>query len=148
VRKVYAGLSVLLVAAVALQFCFAAVGAFTRPQTDSSYGLHSINGMIAIPLLSLLAAIAAASARAPGRAIGLAIAPLGLVIMQLLIVAVGEALKSGDTTTPTSLIIYGLHGINGLAIMHLAGMNVRASRRFVSEPVTLRARSMSSPRID
>jgi hypothetical protein len=81
VRKVYFGLSAALLAAVGLQFYFAAVGAFAKPQTDSSYGLHSINGMMVIPLLSILATVAAAVARAPGRAIGLAIAPLGLVVV-------------------------------------------------------------------
>jgi hypothetical protein len=129
VRKVYFGLSVLLLAAVALQFYFAAVGAFAKPQTDSSYGLHSLNGMMIIPLLSILATVAAAVARAPGRAIGLAIAPLGLVVVQVLIIAVGKALSDGDATTPASLVVYGLHAINGLAILAVAGTNLRAARR-------------------
>jgi Family of unknown function (DUF6220) len=130
VRKVYFGLSVLLVLAVVLQFYFAAVGAFTKPQTDSSYGLHSLNGMMVIPLLSILATIAAAVARAPGRLIGLAIAPFGLVILQVLIIAAGKAFTDGDNTTPAALVVYGLHAVNGLAIMAVAGTNVRAARLF------------------
>src|SRR5262249_26833043 len=111
-------------------FYFAAVGAFTKPQTDSSYGLHSIDGMMVIPLLSILATIAAAVARAPGRLIGLSIAPLGLVVVQVLIIAAGKAFSDGDNTTPTAVVIYGLHAVNGLAILAVAGANLRASRLF------------------
>jgi hypothetical protein len=126
--------------AVVLQFYFAAVGAFDKPQTDSSYGLHSINGMMIIPLLSILATIAAALARAPGRLIGLAIATVGLVIVQVLIIAAGKAFTDGDNTTPTALVIYGLHAVNGLAIMAVSGTNLRRARLFalgerVREPV-------------
>jgi hypothetical protein len=126
----------MVLAAVVLQFYFAAVGAFAKPQTDSSYGLHSIDGMVVIPLLSILATVAAAAARAPGRVVGLAIAPLGLVIVQVLIIVGGKAFSDGDTTTPAALVVYGLHAVNGLAIMALAGANLRASRLFaVAAPV-------------
>ena len=128
-RRVYFGLSVLLLVAVVLQFYFAGVGAFTKPQTDSSYGLHSVNGMMIIPLLSILATVAAAIARVPGRVIGLAIAPLGLVVVQVLIIVIGKAFGDGDNTTPAALVIYGLHAINGLAIMAVAGTNLRAARQ-------------------
>ena len=131
-RRVYFGLSVLLLVAVVLQFYFAAVGAFSKPQSDSSYGLHSLNGMMIIPLLSILAAVAAAVARVPGRAIGLAIAPLGLVVVQVLIIVIGKAFSDGDDTTPAALVIYGLHAINGLAIMAVAGTNLRAARQQLS----------------
>jgi hypothetical protein len=134
VRRVYVALCVILLVAVAVQFYFAAVGAFTTPRTDSSYWLHAVDGVMVIPMLSLLATIAAALARAPGRLIVLAIAPLGLVVVQMLIVAAGQGLSDGDTTTPAALVVYGLHAINGLAIMHLAGMNARASRRFALTP--------------
>ena len=128
-RRVYFGLSVLLLVAVVLQFYFAGVGAFTKPQTDSSYGLHSVNGMMIIPLLSILATVAAAIARVPGKVIGLAIAPLGLVVVQVLIIVVGKAFGDGDNSTPAALVIYGLHAINGLAIMAVAGTNLRAARQ-------------------
>ena len=131
-QKVYFGLTALLQLAVVLQFYFAAVGAFSKPQSDSSYGLHSLNGMMIIPLLSILATIAAAIARVPGRAIGLAIAPLGLVVVQVLIIVIGKAFSDGDDTTPAALVIYGLHAINGLAIMAVAGANLRAARQQLS----------------
>ena len=144
-RRVYFGLSVLLVFAVVLQFYFAAVGAFTKPQTDSSYGLHSVNGMMVIPLLSILAAIAAAVARVPGRAIGLAIAPLGLVVVQVLIIVIGKAFSDGDDTTAASLVIYGLHAVNGLAIMAVSGANARAARQLLRPTQAAEAAKAGAP---
>src|SRR5204862_158317 len=78
-RRVFFVLAGLLLAAVVVQFYFAAVGAFAKPQDDRSFALHDLNGMLVIPLLSLLATAAAALARAPGRLVGLAVAPGGLV---------------------------------------------------------------------
>jgi hypothetical protein len=124
---------VLLLVAVAVQFYFAAVGAFSKPQTDGSYRLHEVTGMMVIPLLSILATAAAALSRAPGRLIGLAIAPLGLVVVQVLIVLLGKALNddSGNTTTG-SLVILGLHAINGGLVMMVAALNLRGARALVS----------------
>lgn len=130
-RRVYIGLTGALLAAVVLQFYFAAVGAFTRPQTDSSYALHGITGTAIIPLLALLATVVAALLRLPGRQIGLTALPLGLVVVQLLIVGVGRALSDndGERTTPVALIVLGLHAINGLAIMAVAGSVFAGARR-------------------
>jgi Family of unknown function (DUF6220) len=124
VRRVYVGLSGLLLLAVVAQFYFAAVGAFAKPQDDASFALHDLTGGMIIPTLSLLATIAALVARLPGRQVGLTILPLGLVIVQLLIVGVGKALSdsdAGDHTTPVALAVLGLHAVNGLAIMAVAG---------------------------
>jgi hypothetical protein len=135
VRRVYVALTGLLLLAVLVQFYFAAVGAFTKPQKDNSYVLHSVTGMLAIPLLSLLATIAAALARAPGRQIGLTILPLGLVVVQVLIVTIGKALNdSADNTTPAGLAILGLHAINGLAVMAVAGLVFRRARMLAANP--------------
>jgi hypothetical protein len=130
-RRVYIGLTGALLAAVVLQFYFAAVGAFTKPQQDGSYNLHGITGTAVIPLLSLLATIVAALLRLPGRQIGLAALPLGLVVVQLLIVGIGRALSEndGERTTPVALIVLGLHAINGLAIMGVAGAVFARARR-------------------
>jgi hypothetical protein len=135
VRRVYLVLSILLLAAVAAQFYFAAVGAFAKPQTDSSFALHDLTGSIIIPVLSLLLTIAAAVARAPGRLIGLSILPLGLVILQMLIVVVGRAFNdAGDQTTAVGLAILGLHALNGLAIGGVAGMLLRRARQLNAAP--------------
>jgi hypothetical protein len=129
-RKVYVGLSALLLLAVLIQFYFAAVGAFAKPQHDDSFALHDVTGMMIIPLLSLLATIAAAAARAPGKVIGLTILPLGLVVVQVLIVTLGRAFSdgTGENTTPAGLAILGLHAVNGLAIMAVAGLVLRRAR--------------------
>ena len=128
-RKIFTVLAGLLLVAVVAQFYLAAVGAFARPQDDRSYALHDLNGMVIIPLLALLATAAAALAKAPGRLIGLAILPLGLVIVQLLIVILGRAVSgTEDHTTPAGLAILGLHAINGLATMAVAGLVLRRAR--------------------
>jgi hypothetical protein len=135
-RKLYIGLTGALLAAVVLQFAFAGVGAFTKPQTDSSFALHQINGMAVIPALALLATIVAAVLKLPGRQIGLTILPLGLTFVQVIIVLIGNALRDNDgqTTTPASLVIYSLHAINGLAIMGVAGRVLALARRTVPVP--------------
>ncbi|MEU5722664.1 DUF6220 domain-containing protein [Micromonospora sp. NPDC047738] len=149
-RKVYVGLSALLLLAVLAQFYFAAVGAFARPQHDDSFALHDATGMMVIPLLSLLATIAAAVARAPGKVVGLTILPLGLVLVQVLIVTLGRAVSGGeDTTTPAGLAILGLHAINGLAIMAVAGVVFRRARLLAAAARTIEpagaARSAAAP---
>lgn len=133
-RKVYLGLCALLLAAMVAQFYFAAVGAFARPQRDDSFALHDATGMMIIPVLSLLAIIAAALARAPGRQIGLTAAPLGLVVVQVLIVVLGRALGDGDQTTPAGLAILGLHAINGMATIGVSAVLFRRARAFAAAP--------------
>jgi Family of unknown function (DUF6220) len=132
-RRVFVILASLLLVAVVAQFYLAAVGAFAKPQDDRSFALHDLNGMMIMPLLSVLATVAAALAKAPGRLIGLAIVPFGLVIVQVLIVELGRAVSgTEDTTTPASLAILGLHAINGLATMAVAGIVVRRARLLAS----------------
>ncbi|MEU7689696.1 DUF6220 domain-containing protein [Microbispora hainanensis] len=132
-RKVYTALAGLLLAAAVLQMYLAAVGAFDKPQDDSSFSLHSMNGMMVIPILSLVATAAAAAAKAPGRQIGLTILPVGLVIVQSLIIALGGLFDdSTGNTTPVSLAILGLHAINGMAILGVCGMVFRNARRLMS----------------
>jgi hypothetical protein len=135
-RKLYAGLCALLLIAVIAQFYFAAVGAFAKPQRDDSFALHDLTGMMIIPVVSLLATIAAAVARAPGRQVGLTLAPLGLVVVQVLIVTLGRAFgaEGGDTTTPLGLAILGLHAVNGLFILGVASIVLRRARAFATAP--------------
>jgi hypothetical protein len=135
VRRVYTALTGLLLLAVLVQFYFAAVGAFTKPQTDKSFVLHSVTGTLVIPVLSLLATIVAALGRAPGRLIGLSILPLGLVVVQVLIIVLGDAVSGGsDTTTAAGVAVLGLHAINGLAIMGVAGVLFRRARALAATP--------------
>jgi hypothetical protein len=129
-RRVFVALSGLLLLAIVVQFFSAAVGAFDRPRDDDSFAMHSAIGMMIIPLLSVLTTVAAALAKAPGRLIGMSIAPLGLVVVQILIVVLGNAIAGGDDsdTSGAALTVLGLHAINGLLIMGVAGSLLRRAR--------------------
>ena len=131
-RRVYVALSGLLLVAVLAQFYFAAVGAFAHPQDDRSYALHGLTGVLVIPIAALLATVAAALARAPGRLIALTLAPVGLVVVQVLIILVGFKLTGSteDRTTPAGLAILGLHALGGLATLGVAGLILTRARAF------------------
>lgn len=127
-RRAYLILAGLLQLDVLVQFYFAAVGAFARPQDDKSFALHDMNGSV-VAILALLLIVVAALARAPGRLIGLSALPLGLVVLQVVIVELGRAFNdTGDHTTPAGLAILGLHAINGLAVMAVVGILMRRAR--------------------
>jgi hypothetical protein len=135
-RRVYVGIVGLLLASGVLQFYFAAVGAFARPRTDDSFSLHLANGRIVFPLLAVLAIGVAALAKAPGRLIGLTSAPLGLAILQTLIIVVGNAIGGAteQRTTPLALAILGLHAINGMIIMGVTSTVMARARALLSAP--------------
>ncbi|MFF5288003.1 DUF6220 domain-containing protein [Paractinoplanes globisporus] len=138
-RKALVITSGLLLAVFALQFVFAAVGAFHKPAGgDGSYRLHSITGMAVIPVLCLLTILFAALAKAPGRIIGLAALPLGLVVLQVLLAALANGLTdaSGDST-PVSLTIGGLHAVNGIVAVHVVVALLRAARKLDAPAVDL-----------
>ncbi|GAA2629184.1 DUF6220 domain-containing protein [Paractinoplanes durhamensis] len=135
-RKAFVITTGLLLVAFALQFVFAAVGAFTKPAGgDDSYALHSINGMAVIPLLTILTVVFAALARAPGRVIAMAALPFGLVLLQVLLAALAGGLTddSGGSTT-AGLIIGGLHAVNGIIAVHVVVGVLRAAQK-LAQPV-------------
>jgi len=139
-RKAFVISSGVLLAAFAFQFVFAAVGAFTKPAGgDHSYRLHSITGMAVIPVLTLLTIVFAALAKAPGKLIGLAALPLGLVVLQALLAGLASGLTdaSGRTTT-AGLIVGGLHALNGIIAVHIVVAVMRGARKLgapTDEPV-------------
>lgn len=137
-RKIYVGLVALLLASGVLQFYFAAVGAFARPQTDDSFALHTINGRAVMPALILLTILMAALSKAPGRLIGLTALPLGLLIVQVLIIVLGNVIGGAteQRTTPLALTILGLHAINGMIMMGVIG-NVLGQARSLASNVEL-----------
>lgn len=119
-RKAFVLASILLLVAFALQFVFAAVGGFTKPTGDDAYALHSVNGMVIIPALTLLTALLAAVAKAPGRLIALAILPIGLVILQALIAMLANAATDASgVSTQIGPIIGGVHALNGIIAVHV-----------------------------
>jgi hypothetical protein len=129
-RKAFVILSALLLIAFALQFVFAAVGAFTKPADDGAYALHSVNGMAVIPALTLLTTLFAALAKAPGRLIGLAMLPLGLVIVQVLLATLANSFTdAAGASTPLGLTIAGLHAVNGIIAVHVVVGVIRGARK-------------------
>ncbi|MET7667696.1 DUF6220 domain-containing protein [Micromonospora luteifusca] len=132
-RKFFVIVSILLLVAFALQFVLAAVGAFTKPADDDSFAMHSVNGTVVIPVLTLLTILFAALARAPGRLIGLTILPLGLVVVQALtaMLANGSTDASG-VSSPLGLTIAGLHAVNGIIAVHVVVGILRAARELAN----------------
>jgi hypothetical protein len=128
-RRIYVAIVGLLLVSGLLQFYFAATGAFSQPHTDDSFAPHVLNGRI-FALLALVAILAAALARAPGRLIGLTALPLGLTIVQTLIVVLGKVIggSTEQRTTTVSLAILGLHALNGLALMGVASSVLEKAR--------------------
>jgi hypothetical protein len=137
-RRIYVILVGLLLASGGLQFYFAAVGAFTRPQTDDSYALHLVNGRMVMPILAVLAVIAAALAKAPGKLVAQTLLPFGLLIVQSLIIVLGNVIGGAteQRSTPVALAILGLHALNGMALMGVASVIMRKARTHLKAAVT------------
>lgn len=129
-RRALVIVTAVLLAVFALQFAFAAVGAFSRPGGDGAYALHSVTGSAIIPALILLTVLLAVLAKAPGRLIGLAALPFGLVLLQALIAALANAsTDAGGASTPLGLTVAGLHAINGIVVVHVVVAVLRAARK-------------------
>jgi len=130
VRRVYVAVLGLLFVAIVFQFYLAASGAFDKPQDDDSFALHRINGMAVVTGLSVLATIVGALARVGARTVALTIVPALLVVVQMLIRAIAEAFEaSNGDTTGASVAIFGLHALNGMAIMLVTVILLRRARK-------------------
>jgi hypothetical protein len=128
-RKAFFITTIVSMVAFGLQFVFAAVGAFSKPGGEGAYTLHSITGMAVLPLLTILTTVLAALAKAPGKLIGLAILPLGLIVLQALLATLANSFTdSAGATTPAGLIIAGLHALNGIIAVHVVVAVHRGAR--------------------
>ena len=119
-RKAYFFVTVLLLISVVFQFYFAALGVFgPQGEDDNLYVFHSVNGQFVLPVLSLLAVVFAALARAGARTVWLSALPILLVIVQILLFIVAGAIGGGTEDNPTvgSAVILGLHAVNAIAIL-------------------------------
>lgn len=123
-RKVYAGLAMLLMLVVAVQFFLAASGAFNPAPKDEAFGAHRALGY-GIVLLAILTTVGAALARAPGRLIGITGLVAVLTIVQPVIRGIARAV--GESATAGQLI-FGLHAVTGLAIMFLVHTVIEQAR--------------------
>lgn len=126
-RKAIAGLAAVLMLAVVLQFFLAGSGAFDTAPNDEAFRPHRALGYMVV-LLALVTTLTAAVARVPGRLIGMAGLLAGLAIAQPLIAVVAKAFgDTGDTSTAGQLV-FGLHAVNGLIMMGVAGRILREAR--------------------
>ena len=135
-RRVFAVLATMLVLAVVAQFFLAASGAFDTAPKDESFQPHRALGY-GIFFFAVLLTIVAALARAPGRLIGITGLAAGLTAVQSLILHIADAFNdTGDTSTTAGKLIFGLHAVNGLAIMAVAGTVARRARALARSAVT------------
>jgi cytochrome b561 len=130
-RRAFTGLAVLLPLAVVVQFFLAASGAYDPAPTEESFQAHRALGS-AIILLAVLVTVAAAAARMPRRLIGLCGLTAGLAAVQI---AISEAAGLADAGTTAGDLVFGLHAVNGLAILAVAARIARQARR-MSRPAT------------
>jgi hypothetical protein len=123
-RKAFAGLAALFLLAVVVQFFLAASGAFNTAPNDESFRPHRTLGYV-IFLLAVVLVIVAALARMVA----------GLVVVQVLIAALARAFDTGDITTTAGQLVFGLHAVNGLAIVAVSVRILRQARALASRPV-------------
>ncbi|MPZ61284.1 MAG: hypothetical protein GEU93_08305 [Propionibacteriales bacterium] len=137
-RKTFAVLAILLMLAVVTQFFLAASGAFDTAPKDESFQAHRALGY-GILLFAVVLTLIAAVARMPGRLIGMTGLVAGLTLVQGVIRAIASAFgETGDSTTTAGQLVFGLHAINGLIIMAVAGMIVRQARELSRSAATTR----------
>jgi hypothetical protein len=128
VRRVFALLATLLVLVVVAQFFLAASGAFDTAPKDESFQPHRALGY-GIVLFAILLTIVAALARMPGRLIGMTGLIAGLTVVQPVIAVIARAFNdTGDTSTTAGRLVFGLHAVNGLVIIAVAGRVARQAR--------------------
>jgi hypothetical protein len=128
VRKIFAGLATVLALVVVAQFFLAASGAFDTAPKDESFQPHRALGY-GIVLFAVVLTIVAALARMPGRLIGMTGLVAGLGVGQGLIAAIADAFNdTGGTGTAAGRLVFGLHAINGLIVLAVAGTVARRAR--------------------
>jgi hypothetical protein len=126
-RKVFTGLAILLTVAVLVQFFLAAYSAFDTAPNEEAFQPHRAVGY-GILFFAILMTIVAAAARMPGRLIGMTGLVAGLVLVQALIAMIARAFGDADSSTTAGQLVFGLHAINGLIIMGVAGGIARRTR--------------------
>ena len=136
-RKLYFGMSGLVLLAVLAQFYFAGVGAFHLPADHEAFSLHAANALV-LQALAVLTAIAAALARAGKGTIALAFLPALLKEVQYAIFALTELFVPEGVPRNAEgipLIVDGaanyfiaLHVLNALTILAVSVVVFRRAR--------------------
>ncbi len=128
-RKAFFFTTVLLFISAIIQFYFAAMG-FFGPEDHSLFVFHSINGQVVLPALVLLAILFGALSKAGARTVLLTALPILLVVVQILLFILAEALTGTSPEAPNvaGAVILGLHAVNGLAILFVIFVVMRRAR--------------------
>ncbi|SCL49548.1 hypothetical protein GA0070606_1488 [Micromonospora citrea] len=127
-RRFFLGLAALQMLAVVAQFFLAASGAFDTAPRDEAFRAHRVLGP-AVVLIAVLAVVVAATARMPGRLIGMSGLVAGLAVVQFVIKAIATALDGAGGGTTAGDLVFGLHAVNGLAIVAVTGRILRQARQ-------------------
>lgn len=130
-RKAFAGLAGLLLLAVVVQVFLAGYGAFSTAPNDESFQSHRSLGYV-IFVLAVLLTIVGALARVPGRLTGMAGLVIGLFVVQVVIAVLAKAFNDGDTSSTAGQLVFGLHAVNGVAIVAVVGRIVGQARALTS----------------
>jgi len=123
-RRAFTALAALNLLVILTQFFLAAAGAFTTVPNDESFDAHRTLGYVTF-LLPVLMIIFAPLADLPRRVTGMSALIAGLVTVQVLIAKVAENLGDDGGTTTAGPLLFGLHGLNGLAILAISGTILR-----------------------
>ncbi len=118
-RKAFAGLAILLFVLVVAQFYFAAAGAGSTGSREAAYRPHHALGYVIFIVPVVMMAVAALG-RMPGRLIWMPVLVAALTSLQVVIAEEGKSLDGAARS-----VVFGLHAINGLAILLLSGLILR-----------------------
>ncbi|GIJ10297.1 DUF6220 domain-containing protein [Micromonospora andamanensis] len=127
-RRVFAGLAILLLLIVLAEFYFSAAGAASSAPRAEAYRPHHALGYVIffVPVVMIVVAVLA---RMPLRFVGLPALIAGLTAVQVLITEVTKGL--GDTF---GSVIFGLHAVNGVVILAVAAVIVGSARTVAVSP--------------
>lgn len=139
-RRFFAGLAILQAVAFVAQFFLAASGAFDTAPNDESFQPHRALGF-AVILLACVVTVVAAIARTPGRIIGMSGLVAGLAVVQVLISTIASALEETGGSGTAGELVFGLHAVNGLALLALAVAIVRRAGQLTGPAVPARPAS-------
>ncbi|MBB4931159.1 hypothetical protein F4561_001979 [Lipingzhangella halophila] len=123
-RKVFAGLAIIMMLVVVVQFFLAASGAFDTAPNDESFQAHRALGY-GIVLFAVVLAVIAALARVSGRLVALPGLVAVLAVVQAVIGVVANMSAGAGGSAMVGQLIFGMHAVNGLAIIAVVGLIVQ-----------------------
>lgn len=135
-RRVFFVISLLVLAAIAVQYYLAAVGVFSG--SHDGFAGHGMSGRIVLPILFILLILSAAISRAGRSTIWLTVLMFGLLIMQTLIFILTGLIFGVGPESPNppiaAVLTVSLHAVNPL-IMIWVGVVIALRARRLAFPV-------------